>query len=360
MDGLVSSPSTASNGSRPTREVILIRASAVPPASVVWIWRDRAPSGALTVVAGRAGLGKTQLAIRVVADLTTGRLPGSHEGRPATCLFATAEDSLDAVLVPRLIAAEADLARVEFVTARRDGIEDVLTLPDDAEALARRAEEVEAALLVIDPLSAFLPGNTDSHKDADVRRALAPLARVASERSLGILAVTHLNKATGSDALTRVSGSGAFTAAPRSVLIFGVDPDDADEERGNRRILAHAKSNLGRLAPSLRCQIENCEVDGDREVIRTSRLNFAGESDHSARDVLSIASDEERSARGEAAEFLRETLSDAPIRSTELFAAAKEAGISESTLRRAQKDLGIQPEQKGDGWYWPLPDEAAS
>ncbi len=351
----------ARNGYRPGREVVLTKASRLTPEPIAWAWRERLPLGALTTFAGQQGLGKTLVAMKVVADATRGGLDGDLDGQPATCLVATAEDALESVLLPRLIAADADRQRVHFVTAREGGVEQPLTLPDDAAALAKKAEAVEARLVVIDPLGAFLPGHTDSHKDADVRRALAPVATLAADRRLAVLAVAHLNKGTASDALIRISGSGAFTAAPRSVLILGADPDDADAERGGRRILAHAKSNLGPLAPSLACRIEGREVEAsDGNSISTALIAFEGESGHSARDVLLIPSEEERGARCEAVEFLVARLANGPIRSKELFSAGRDAGISESTLRRAKKDHGVVAEQKADGWYWSLPDEEPS
>ena len=49
--------------------------------------------------------------------------------------------------------------------------------------------------VVIDPITAYL-GGTDSHKNADVRAVLAPLAELASRNRAAIVAVHHLNKAT--------------------------------------------------------------------------------------------------------------------------------------------------------------------
>jgi len=56
---------------------------------------------------------------------------------------------------------------------------------------------------------------------------------------------------TNAEALARTVGSVAFTAAARSVIAFGYDPDDEDSAHSGSRVLAHAKSNVGPLAQSL-------------------------------------------------------------------------------------------------------------
>lgn len=42
---------------------------------------------------------------------------------------------------------------------------------------------------------------------------------------------------------------------------------------------------------------------------------------------------------------------------TEIFEAAKAAGISEKTLRRAKTELGVVSEKSASGWFWRMPRE---
>ena len=103
-----------------------------------------------------------------------------------------------------------------------------------------------ANLIVLDPVVEHLSGNIDSHKDHSVRRALAPLARLAENTGAAILGIGHLNKSSSTDVLTRVGGSVAFGAAARSVLLLGEDHEAV--EGSPERLLIHAKSNLGPLS----------------------------------------------------------------------------------------------------------------
>ena len=139
-------------------------------------------------------------------------------------------------------------------------------------------------------------------------------------------------------------------------MVFGPDPDCQEPEDSGRRLLAHAKSNVAPRAKSIRCRVEPVTIEAGGKQITTSRVVLGEHSNRSAQDVLAIPSDEERSALGEATEFLLARLNGSPVRSKEMHAAAKGAGVSEATLRRAKSDLKITAIQKGDGWYWQLPE----
>ena len=74
--------------------------------------------------------------------------------------------------MPRLIAAGADLNRVYCVEVIADDVHTELTVPRDLVKMRNIAREVDAVLLILDPLLSRLDDRLDIHKDADVRRAL--------------------------------------------------------------------------------------------------------------------------------------------------------------------------------------------
>ena len=106
-------------------------ASQITPRPVRWLWPDRIPSGALTLLAGREGIGKILVCVHLAAQLTRGTLPGGRSGRPSRVMFATSEDAWEFTMVPRLIAAGADLAMIGRVQVEDDGSIDGLCLPLD-------------------------------------------------------------------------------------------------------------------------------------------------------------------------------------------------------------------------------------
>jgi hypothetical protein len=353
--------------------VILTRASSIRPERMTWLWQGRIPTKTLTILMGQGGLGKGNMLCHIAAQASRGTLAGDMAGEPVTTVWATAEDAVAPTLVPRLMAAGADLERIEFLTVREGDLKRPLVLPDDAERLGEAAAGVGARLLVIDPVVVFLHEKLNAHHDQDVRRALAPLGEhVAEAYDLAAVAVLHINRRTSADPLVRMSGSGGFGNAARSVLLLAHDPKDPDPQDTGKRVLAHAKCNVARKAPSLACRVEGVELQHEGELIPISRLTVDGEHDASAHELLrELPSDPtERSAVTAARDFIEGELGTAGayVAATEMVGKAKQVGISERTLERAKSELGVVSERVTDpqrgqlkgAWYWHLPERLGS
>lgn len=323
----------------------LVPASAVWPGRVEWLWPGWIPFGGISLLAGDPGIGKSLLTARLAARLSVGELGG----RLARSLILTAEDSVGAVVVPRLQEAGADKEQV-FVPGM-DGDDHPLWLPEGAATLTQWVVEYELTLVVIDPLTAYLPDRkVDTWRDSSVRGALAPLARLADRHRVAVLAVVHLNKAQGSDPIRRLGGSIGLPAAARSVLLLAADPDHPG---GGRRVLAHAKNNLGVHAQSLSLEIRN-GADANRQ----PHIVELGSSRYTARDLL--AEPESPDKLAEAVDFLSTELAGGPRPAPELHASAAAVGITEITLRRAKHQLGVESTKVGfDHWAWKLPNSSA-
>jgi RecA-family ATPase len=185
LDGQASSQAVAAHpanaatqGLAPPVDVGSLPASRIHREQVEWLEPGRIPLRMVTVLAGVGGLGKSQLSCLLAA------------ANPGVTLIATAEDSPSTTVRPRLEAVDADLESVRFVSIRTaEGVEDGIAIPDDMEELERLVAEVEARLVVVDPLVAHLPMHIDSHKDQSVRRALAPLYRLAEGQNCAVLAL---------------------------------------------------------------------------------------------------------------------------------------------------------------------------
>ena len=125
------------------------------------------------------------------------------------------------------------------------------------------------------------------------------------------------------------AGSIDFTAACRSVLMVGLDPN-----HGDKRVVAHGKSNLSAPGPSL------------AYTLKGGRFAWAGRSSLSAEDLEAhLPTLDQRSAREEAREFLLQTLAEGPKPALDVFADAEKLRISRATLRRAKADLGVVAEK---------------
>lgn len=340
------SPDGGSAGSPMVRRIELTPASAIRSERVRWLDRGRYPLRGMIVVAGEKGLGKSIYTNAYLpAKLTCGDLDGELRGEPADVLVITAEDSWSSVVKPRLMAHGADLDRVHRVRVLDGAGRATLTLPDDVALIEAQLDALKAAgrrvaLIVIDPIGAFLAGSTDSHKDADVRRALAPLADMAEQRDLAVIVVAHLTKDESRRLISRVSGSGAFVNAARSVLGFARDPDDLDGEKGHRRALVHVASNWGTYAPSLGMRIESRDVAvDDGSTTDVGHLTITGEIDLGTEDL-------QRGVNESAADTEEEiaiALKGGPRPSRDVKAEiADELGCSRKTVERAGVRLAEQ------------------
>lgn len=328
----------------------------VKPERVRWLWEGRIPFGKLTVIEGHPGTGKSTLTVELAACVSTGiPLSGGPElDGPRDVVLLTAEDGLADTVRPRLEAAGGDAGRVHAIEGvyEIDGSLTFPGFPDDLGALSETVKRLTASLVIVDPLSAYLGAAVNSWKDSDVRRALAPLAKLAEMTGAAVVVVRHLTKQTAQAAITAGGGSIGIIGAARSGLLVATDPDDAD-----RRVLAVVKSNLAKRAESLAFRL----VDDGKG---WARVKWDGGSTHTADGLIASAVGvEEKSAVAEAAEMLSEWLRDGPLGSQEVGRLSREASISGATLRRARAQLGIVPVKVGAGrgssWVLALPDTSS-
>ena len=54
-------------------------------------------------------------------------------------------------------------------------------------------------------------------------------------------------------------------------------------------------------------------------------------------------------------DFLREVLKDGTTPAKSIQAEAKDAGVSQASLRRASDAMAVIKTKTGSGWYWKLP-----
>ncbi|WP_233831779.1 AAA family ATPase [Paraburkholderia sp. ZP32-5] len=351
------SKGSAAETTAPTRPtVVLLQASNVVPEAIRWLWPGWLPAAKLTILAGSPGTGKTTLALALAAVVTQGSnwpdgLPG---GSAANVLMWSSEDNPADTLVPRLIAAGADLNRVHFVCNVTTSEGEIVPF-DPARDIPLLGERIErmggARLLIVDPIVSAVSG--DAHRVNDVRRDLQSLVDMAGRHGCAVLGISHFAKGTrGSSPAERVIGSQAFVALARMVLVA------AKDEAAERRILARAKSNIAPDDGGISYTLEQTEaVTG----ISASRVVW-GELIHgSARDILGDVErieeeDSERSERDEAADFLRDLLAGGPVPVKAIKADAGGAGYAWRTIERAKRDIGAEAQKGGmkEGWVWQL------
>jgi putative DNA primase/helicase len=236
----------------PQHGLVVARAADLKPQKLARVWHGRFFLGKIGIIAGEPGLGKSQIAAYMAAMVSTGGAWPLDEGtsRRGDVIYISAEDGAADTIRPRLEAAGADLDRVHII----EGVNDELgwrpfNLVVDLNKLDEILRNVrKARLVIVDPISACW-SSTDVHRFnpnnvTQVRPLLGRIEALAAKHRVAVVFVTHLIKAKGGSALSRVTGSFAFGAAARSVFTVTRKNDDP-----NQRVFATAKNNHARVVP---------------------------------------------------------------------------------------------------------------
>jgi len=254
----------ANADSKPARggHLVVVNAASIKPEAVQWLWTGRLARGKHTCIAGEPGTAKSQVTIAITAAITTGGEWPCGEGRAplGNVIILNAEDGAADSIVPRLMAAGADLCRVHVVSAvHHADARRAFNLQHDLHLLEKTIAEIgNVALVVIDPVSAYL-GRTDSHNNSEVRGVLGPLTEMAERNRVAILSVTHFSKGgpnATKKAIDRFIGSVAFVGAPRAAFAAIADPDHE-----GRLLFLPVKNNLARPPQGLAYRTEERLVD---------------------------------------------------------------------------------------------------
>jgi putative DNA primase/helicase len=274
------------------------------------------------------------------------------------------EDDMRTTLLPRFIAAGREPRNMEFIDGVHEGgrtrpfnpAADMLTLRRAIDKLhADKRDEVR--LIVSDPIALAVTG--DSHKNVETRVGLQPFCDLCAAIGAAGLGVHHFTKNTaGGDPLDRVSGSLAFGALPRVVLLAARDQSGAT--RDPRRALVRAKVSNGPDWGGLDYKLGLHPLDA-WPGIEAQRVLWGDPIEGSARDILAQFEGNPTGVRQrKAVTFLVEALKGGPRLASEVIAEAAKDGIAERTLRHAPGELGGVPKRHGKGRghfvIWELPD----
>ena len=195
---------------------VLMSMAEVEKETVEWLWYPYIPYGKITIIQGNPGDGKTNLALKIAACVSSGTpLPGLPKLEQQKVIYLSAEDGVRDTLKPRLEELGADTKNILFFKEE-----------DKPTSLSQRMIEIAldmsgAKVLIIDPIQAFMGSRTDMNKANEVRETLRPVGELAEKYKCSIILIGHLNKAQGLNSIYRGIGSMDFTAISRSILLVG-------------------------------------------------------------------------------------------------------------------------------------------
>lgn len=330
---------------------------------ISWRSRGRLARGKITVLDGDPGLGKSTLLTDWAARISRGdALPDGEPHPERGIVLLSAEDDPSDTIRPRFEAAKGDSSKLLILNEvpMRDEEGNPLFLangqpkmgwfgfPNDCDLLRNAIVDMDAGLLIVDPLMAYFSGDVKSNSDQDIRRALSPLALVAQETGVSVIIVRHLNKSGGVNALYRGGGSIGIIGLSRIGLLLGRSKKEPDV-----RVLASVKNNIGPPAASLGFRLQS--IPG----LDVARMEYIGEVAETANDLLlgDVTSDADADAQDEAGDWLTEYLKAGPRESTQILRDAATRGFGEKTIRAAKQRLKLKsrPGSYQGAWTWELP-----
>ncbi|WP_347957936.1 AAA family ATPase [Gordonia aichiensis] len=312
--------------------------AAVQPKRIEWWEPFWIALGALTLLAGREGLGKSTIAVHWAARET-------RAGRYV--IYFHSEDSREHTVVPRLLAAGADLDYVIFVDVETEYTDNgTVILPYDLEALEELIVDYQVTFIVLDAATSAMSSNLSGKDDRQVRQYLEPLSQLAARHNIVILGLVHFGKRDGADSGKLILGSIAWSQVARSVLSVAADPDT-----GNL-VVTNTKGNLAPRTRSVEAHIVSKAVMIDGEQTEIGALEWLGETTSDARDFLS---GEDGQSNRDVDDWLADYLKLERRKATDVFQAADANGFSKDQVKRAKKRVGVQAVKEGPSWFWQLP-----
>jgi hypothetical protein len=167
------------------------------------------------------------------------------------------------------------------------------------------------------------------------------LARIARRHNLAVIIIVHLNKKEDLSARSRALGGVGFINAPRSAVLVGTDPNDAD-----LKVMVQEKGNLTRRKRAVAFRMKS--VRAVHKIVWEEEW-----AEITADEVLQPK--KRHSKLEQAKELLKRRLSDGPALQNDIVEEARALQISERTLNEAKKSVGVRSTKASDKrWRWSL------
>lgn len=250
-----------------------------------YIWFPFIPCGEYSIMAAAGGSGKGMAACLIAAYISRG-LPLPEDKpcpdtlrafpwrEPQNVLFISSEDTGDEIR-NRLGVSHADLDRV-YIADKDESLGLDFSTDSGLNVLKKMIQQAGGArFVVIDPVQAFIGGDTDMNRAAKMRTILSGISHVAGDTKSGILLIAHTSKkAQEIDLNGGILGSVETVNAARSVMHIMRDPED-ENPFTTKRLILHTKVNNAQLARSIRFEIHEQEriVNGEKVIEAGGRFS---------------------------------------------------------------------------------------
>jgi len=295
-----------------------------------WLITDYIPRYQITTLVGDGGSRKTSIWCSIMAAVTNGTRCFMLEGdlvpkdfaecEGETVMFFSAEDSFEYVLKRKLRKSGANLKNILTIDISDDRFQDIKFNSPLFEQLIDR---YRPALVVLDPIQAFVPPNIQMGQRNAMRDCLSPLVGYGEKYGTTFLIVVHSNKQSGIWGRKRIADSADIWDISRSVLMAG------ETNESGVRYLSHEKSNYGMTSDTVLYTIED-EIVKFVDYTTKKDKDFVTEVDYNTK---------QRPQKDEAKEFILDFLKDGEKEVEEINSTAKVMSISTNSIKNAKAEL---------------------
>lgn len=323
-------------------------------AHIDWLWRDWIPLGAVTMLNGDTGCGKTTIAVSIAQRVANGwpmpdalgTIPDDMppgQGHPV--LYCGLDDAVRSRLVPRFHAAGGASPAIALLPDDVD-----INLPGDAEALEDAIRAYGARLLVIDTFVRACDPTRDILNYQAATEVIGSMQAVAERTGAAVLMTNHVVKSTQGAAVDRGYGSKGGVAGVARASLLVREEERVNDDAPRRWSLDVAKANYGQKPAALLYEIEGVDVwgtkpDGTEFLVETSRIKWlpglAMTRRGRAADAIDVAA------------WLRGVLASGPMPAQEVYALANTEKVPRDGVTRAQVDV-VSRWREGKRWMWQL------
>ncbi len=289
---------------------------------ITWLWKPFIPMGKVTLIQGDTGMGKTNILIKLLADLSCGWYPptlfrGELQKReqkdPVYSYYVSIENGIDDTIAPLFDMMLGNRKYIQFQDEKKGHF---VLCGEDVRAVA---EKTGSTVLVVDPWQQFLPENFSTSNNHALRDMIRDIQTAAEDTGMAIILAGNYNKSIAAE-IRRGLGGAELNNTLRSVIsVMPGNEPDVREIRSVKMSFIGKESN-----PILIRQLDDYNLE-----------YMAGGY-------------EARNTGDRAIEFLNDLLAKGPVDSNEVKQKAKEAGFAPATLQRAKTKAGILSRRLGD------------
>ena len=302
---------------------------------VQWLWKPFIQRGAINLLTGGPGTGKSTISCDIAAALSVGRpLPGESEAAAEErgvikTLMLNAEDDIEDTIIWRLDNQGADRQNIYLSTITEPiGKEQCDWLYDFI-----RANNV--GLTTVDPVQAWVGQDTDMYRPNHMRAWGNQFKNLTALTGCTFLWVRHRRKGDADDANSINSGLGSIDLSG----IVRSEIGAVETKQGTK--ITRIKGNIGRTKDSLKYEIKSTD-DPENDHGQLFWLGEVAQETKTARRNGEEVKPSQKETRASADGWLMTLLMQGEWTRRQVVDAGKAVGYSEHHVKEAIKRNAVE------------------